>query len=287
MDRFSDGRDFHRRSRPAAPVSGDGLDLDRLRTSLKRKNMSTYAIDRRSPEASIQLKARIAGGLYLIVIVGGIFAELIVRGRLVVHGDAAATARNILAHEFLYRSGFAVELFYLLCNVPLIVIFYELFKVVNKNVALLDAIAALASTAIEGVSLLAHYAPLIILKGDHLAAFSVEQRQAMAYASLDFFEYGFAICLAFFSISCFAMGYLIYKSRLIPRIIGVLLVIEGGLYFLNSYSMFLAPSFAPRVFPFLAASAIAEVSLCLWLLVMGINVRRWNEWAGRSNLATS
>jgi hypothetical protein len=248
------------------------------------KNMSTIAIADRTP-VSPQVKARIAGGLYLIVIVGGAFAELAVRGRLVVQGDAAATAHNILAHEFLYRCGFSIELFYLLCNIPLIVIFYDLFNVVNKNVALLDLFASLASTAIEGVSLLGHYAPLIILKDSHLAAFTMEQRQAVAYASLDFFEYGFAICLAFFSISCFAMAYLIWRSRLIPRVIGVLLAIEGGFYFLNSYSMFLAPSFAPKVFPYLAASAIAEISLCLWLLVMGVNVQRWNEWAGISEFA--
>jgi hypothetical protein len=248
-------------------------------------NMSTYTLAERTPEASLQLKARIAGALYLVVIVGGIFAELVVRGRLVVSGDAAATAHNILAHEFLYRCGFAVELFYLLCNVPLIVIFYDLFKVVNKNVALLDAIAGMISTAIEGVSLLAHYAPLILLKSDRLGAFTAEQRQAAAFASLGFFEYGFAICLAFFAISCFSMGYLIYRSRLIPRFIGVLLAIEGGFYLLNSYSMFLAPKFAPRVFPFLAASAIAEISLCLWLLVMGVNVERWKEHAGAASFA--
>ncbi len=91
----------------------------------------------RVTEAWPQLYARIAGGLYLIVIVGGIFAEIFVRGRLVVHGDAAATAQNIQAHELLYRLGFVVEVLYCACNIPLAVIFYNLFKVVNKNVALM------------------------------------------------------------------------------------------------------------------------------------------------------
>src|ERR1700685_3196333 len=112
--------------------------------------MSTVAVNKQTA-ASPQLKARIAGGLYLIVIAGGIFAELFVRGRLVVPGDAAATAHNIMAHEFLYRCGFSVELFYLLCNMPLILIFYDLFKVVNKNIALLDAFSSLTSTAVEAV----------------------------------------------------------------------------------------------------------------------------------------
>jgi hypothetical protein len=99
----------------------------------------------------------------LIVIVGGIFAEILVRGRLVVHGDAAATAHNILAHELLYRLGFAVEVFYCACNVPLALIFYNLFKVVNKNVSLLMVFFDLVVTAIESVSLLAHFAPLVFL----------------------------------------------------------------------------------------------------------------------------
>ena len=101
-------------------------------------------------EQSPRLYARIAGGLYLIVIVGGLFAQIFVRGRLVVPGDAAATAHNIMAHQLLYRLGFAVETFYLVCNVPLTVIFYGLFKVVNRNVALLEAIFGLVSTAVEG-----------------------------------------------------------------------------------------------------------------------------------------
>ena len=91
----------------------------------------------RIAEASPRLKARIAGLLYLIIIVGGIFAEIFVRGRLVVHGDAAATAHNIVTHELLYRLGFAAEIFYCACNVPLILIFYDLFKVVNRSAALL------------------------------------------------------------------------------------------------------------------------------------------------------
>src|SRR5437868_9203938 len=102
-------------------------------------------------------KARIAGLLYLIVIVGGLFAEIFVRGRLVVSGDPAATALNIQAHEMLYRFGFAVEVFYCACNVPLILIFYDLFKIVNRSAAVLVVLFSLIGTAIESVSLLCHF----------------------------------------------------------------------------------------------------------------------------------
>src|SRR3954469_12158260 len=85
--------------------------------------------DSLSPRA----KARLAGLLYLIVIVGGIFAQIFVRDRLVVNGDAAATAQNIMAHELRYRLGFSVEVFYLLCNIPLTFLLYDLFGIVNKK----------------------------------------------------------------------------------------------------------------------------------------------------------
>src|SRR5208282_3576998 len=166
-----------------------------------------YEMMERIAEASPRVQARIAGFLYLIVIVGGIFAETFVRGRLVVHGDAAATAHNIMTHELLYRLGFAAEVFYLACNVPLTIIFYGLFKVVNKNVALLEAIFGLVSTAIEGVSLLAHYAPLVLLgRGGYLSAFTTEQLQAAAYLSIQLFEGGFAISLVFFGFDCLTMA---------------------------------------------------------------------------------
>jgi hypothetical protein len=97
----------------------------------------TEQIVEMSPRSQVHLRARIAGLLYLIVIVGGVFAEIFVRGRLVVHGDAAATAHNILTHELLYRLGFAAEIFICLCNVPLVFIVYELFEVVNKKITLL------------------------------------------------------------------------------------------------------------------------------------------------------
>jgi len=235
----------------------------------------------RIAEASPRVQARIAGFLYLIVIVGGIFAEIFVRGRLVVHGDAAATAHNIATHELLYRWGFAVELFYCaFCNLPITLIFYNLFKVVNKNVALLMAFFDLVVTAIESISLLAHYAPLVFLENGHyLNAFTAEQLQAATYMSVQLFELGFAMSLVFFGFDLFLLAYLIVKSTFFPRIIGVLLGIEGLGYLINSFALFLAPALQARIFPYFAVTAIAEVALCLWLLVMGVNVQRWKEQA--------
>jgi hypothetical protein len=242
--------------------------------------MTTTEMPKHMTETSPRLYARTAGFLYLIVIVGGIFAELIVRGRLVAHGDAAATARNILAHQMLYRWGFAVELFYCVCNVPVTVIFYNLFKVVNRNVTLMMVVLDLVVNTIESVSLLGHYAPLLLLNGGHhLRAFTPEQLQGLSYLSIELFEHGFAIALFFFGFDCFAMAYLIYKSTFMPRIIGALLAIEGVGYIVNSSALFLAPTIQPHIFPYFAPTALAEIALCLWLLVMGVNVERWKEQA--------
>jgi len=242
--------------------------------------MSTAAIAGKIAEVFPRLKARIAGFFYLIIIVGGIFAEVFVRGKLVVAGDPAATAHNIMAHESLYRWGFAVEAFYCACVIPVTVIFYDLFKVVNKSLAAIEALLGLTGNAVESVSLLAFFAPLVLLGGGrYLSAFSAEQLQSAAYVSLKLFEHGFAICLAFFGFDCLLAGYLIIRSTFFPRVIGVLLAFEGLCYLINSYANFLAPQFAERFFPVLAASAIAEISLCLWLLVMGVNEQRWKEQA--------
>jgi len=216
----------------------------------------------------------------LIVIVGGIFAELFVRSRLVVHGDAAATAHNIQTHEWIYRLGFAVEVFYCACNIPLVLIFYGLYKVVNKNAALMLAFFGLVATAIEAVSLLAHFAPLLFLENlNYLTAFRPEQLQAAAYLSLQLFENGFAISLVFFGFYCLTMAYLIFTSRFLPRLIAALLVVEGLGYLLNSFALFLAPALETRFFPYFVPTGIAEVALCLWLLIMGVDVRRWMERA--------
>jgi hypothetical protein len=223
----------------------------------------------------------VAGLLYLIVIVGGIFAEIGVRARLVVSGDAAATAQNIGAHTLLYRVGFAVEVLYLLCNVPLSLLLYDLFGFIHRRTALLMLVFSFVGTAIEGVSLLAHYAPLVILgKASYLAAYTPAQLQAAAYLSLRLFESGFAIALAFFGFFCIALGSLIVRSIFFPRAIGWLLALQGSLYLVNSFAGFISPAAGARIFPFLAASALGgEISFCLWLLVVGLNVARWREQA--------
>jgi hypothetical protein len=231
-----------------------------------------------APRLSPATMARIAGVLYLIIVVGGAFAQLGVRDRLVVAGDAIITASNLAEHELLYRAGFAIEVFYLLCSIPLKLLLYRIFSVVNRSLALAMILFAAIGTAVQGAILLAHYAPLVFLgKSAHLAAFTVQQREAAALLSLQIFDYGYMIALAFFGCFCLIIGYLVTRSTFFPRFVGPLLALEGVAYLLNSFGHFISPPFGDRIFPFLLVSGIAELSFCLTLLIAGVNVARWRE----------
>lgn len=231
----------------------------------------------RTVEPSPQLYARIAGVLYLIIIVSGIFAEVVVRQQMVVYRDPAATANNILAHEMLYRLGFAAGVITLMCAVPVLFILYHFLNRVNKSFAILAVFFNLSSIAIEGVNLLHHYEPLILLKGvGHLSSFSPDQLQALAYTTLRLQSTGYDLSLAFFGLFCIFIGYLIFKSTFFPRLLGVLMVIAGVCYLINSFVNFLAPQYS--LFPYIGIPPfVAELSLCLWLIVKGVNVPKWEE----------
>jgi len=237
----------------------------------------------RSTEVSPQIYARIGGVLYLIIIVAGGFAEGIVRSRLIVSGDAEATAKNIMASEWLWRIAFAGEMTIYVCAVPLVMIFYVLLGPVNRNIALLAAFFNLVSIAIEGINSLSHFAPLLILGGaDYLKVFDLHQLQALALLFLNLHAYGFGISLTIFSFVLLLEGYLIFNSGYFPKTIGVLVAIAALCYLTDSFALFLAPAFQATIFPtILVPSFIGELSLCLWLIVIGVNVQKWEERANR------
>ena len=231
-----------------------------------------------APAFSPMRYARAAGVLYLIVIVGGIYAELVVRGGLIV-ADPALTARNILGNELTFRLGFVAQLVPLLCNMLLAVIFYELLKVVNRRVAMLVVLFSLVGSAVEAATLLTHYAPLVILKKGTELGLDPRMLQAHAYMALQLQSIGFAIALTFFGGTCLARGYLIYKSGFWPRFIGIFLALEGVAYLVNSFANFLAPGKAREFFAALLVMGLAEIVLCLWLLIRGVNAAAWRARA--------
>lgn len=232
-----------------------------------------------SSEISPQKYARLAGFLYLIIIVGGAFAELGVRQRVFVANDPAATAANILAHEQLYRWGFAAQLIPLLCNMFLAILFYELLKIVNRRVAAAVVFCSLTGSAVEAASLLQHYEPLILLKRGAALGVDMPLLEAQVYMTLGLQSIGFSVALTFFGLVCIARGVLIVRSGFLPPFIGAFLVVEGICYLVNSFANFLAPALARQIFDLLLVSALAEVLLCLWLLIRGVNVARWEQRA--------
>jgi hypothetical protein len=234
-------------------------------------------------EFSPKLYARIGGVLYLYIILAGIFAELFVRGKLVVSGDATATARNILAFETRWRVAFSAEVLWLACAVALTMIFYVLMRVVNRNIALMGAFFALMSIAVEATSTLLHFAPVLVLGGEgYLKVFDVQQLNSLALLSAKLFEYGFGISLVFFGFEELFRGYLISRSGFFPRLLGILVIISGLSYLTNSFTLFLSPTLSARIFPvFVVTAGVPEMLLTLWLIVVGLNAPKWQEKAAR------
>lgn len=229
--------------------------------------------DLRLLEMPPQVAARLAGSLYLLIIAGGLFAQAFVRERLIVAGDAAATASNLLEHATLYRMGFGVHLLYLLCAIVLAMILYDMLRHVSASLALLALGFDIVAITVEGVALIDHLAPLRMLTDAGLTGMDPTQLQLMAYAQARGFGHGFGISLVFFGAFCIVAGLLILRCGFLPRLLGVLMVVAGGCYLINSFAMFLVPDLATLLFPWiLLPCLVAEFSLASWLLVKGIDM---------------
>jgi hypothetical protein len=233
----------------------------------------------RPDEISPQVYARIGGALYLAIIALGIFGQIFVRERLVVPGDAAATAANIAASETLWRLSVTGELAYLTFGLVLGLVLYVLLKPVSRNVALLGLLFNTVAVAVEVPARFQLLAALSYL-GDasYLQAFEPQQLHALAYHAVRMHDFGFSISLFFFAGVCLAFGDLIRRSGYLPWLIGVLMQIAGLCYIVNTFAFLLAPPLSARLYPaILVPVFFAEVSLCVWLLVRGVNVAKWRE----------
>jgi hypothetical protein len=227
-------------------------------------------------ETSPLLNARIAGALYLLTILTGIFAQGFVSEKLVVSGDAVATATNILTHKSFYELGFTFYLIEMACQIAVTALFYDLLKPVNGSLSLVAAFLGLAGCVIKMVSRLFYIAPLLVLGGAHyLNVFDQKQLQALALLFLKVNDRGAGIALAFFGFYALLTGWLIIRSTFLPRILGALSVV-GGLGWLT----FLYPPLGYRLFLYLAIfGIIGAAALILWLLAFGVNDQRWREQA--------
>jgi hypothetical protein len=213
--------------------------------------------------------ARIAGGLYLLLLPLGILGLIYVPATLIVPGDVATTASNIMANESLFRLSIVSALLIQVVNLFVVLFLYKLLKPVNKNMALLMVIFILLGAPIAMLTEVNRAAALLLLNTADLSP-------ALAALFLDLHEVGIQIASIFWGLWLFPMGYLVFKSGYIPKMIGVLLIIGCFGYLADSFAFFLFPNFGMTISQF---TFIGELVLPLWLLIKGVNVAQWEKFA--------
>jgi hypothetical protein len=224
--------------------------------------------------------ARVAGYLYLMLFPLGIFGIIYVPSSLIVLGDAATTASNIMANELLYRLSIVTALTLQIVYIFLALALYKLLNPVDKNNAVLMVILVLVAAPIAMLNELNHVAVLLVLSGsDFLTTFSLDQVQASVPLFLNLHEHGVFIAQIFWGLWLFPMGYLIFKSNFLPKALGILMIIGGFGYLVDSFVYFIFPDFDVTVSEF---TFLGELLLPLWLMFKGVNHEQWEKYALKS-----
>jgi hypothetical protein len=231
-------------------------------------------------DTSPRTKARLAGLFYLLYTATGSWGYSVSQ-RLVVGGDAAATASNILAKEPLFRLAIAANLVSAACYIVVTALLYEIFKPVDRTVSRLAAFFNLTSCAIGAFDSLFQLAALDVLKGGpYLSVFSAQQLQGLALLFLKLNIRALDMGQIFFGFQWIAIGYLIVRSIFLPRILGAIAAFSGLWYLTRLY-----PPLVSALFPYtLIVPAIGVMILILWLTIKGVDAQRWKEQATKAEL---
>lgn len=219
---------------------------------------------------SIKTTARGAGVLYLIVILCGIFAEKYVRATLVNRADGVKTIENIIQNEFLFRLGFVSDLFMLLAYFLLPLVLYRMLKDTHKWIAQSMVLSVSVAVAILCTNMLNHYAPLLLVHGEVLDSEHLQQ-QVLFYIRLH--SEGYHIAQIFFGFWLLPLGYLVYHSKLFPKLIGILLMVGCIGYLTDFVIHFLFTDDALLSAWITLPGDLGEFSLCLFLLIKGVKFR--------------
>lgn len=211
--------------------------------------------------------AHVAGALYLVIILCGLWSELAVRGPLTTEGDAAATAAAIRGAEGLFRAALAADLVMAMADVALAVVLAALFWATAPLVAALAAAFRLIQASVLAGNLAHHNEALLLLEAGGAGA------AEGALHALAMHAQGYDLGLVFFGVNCLLTGWLIWRSGLVPRVLGAGLAAAGVVYLSGSFALVLAPGIAPALAPAYAVPLLAESAVCLWLLVMGVRPR--------------
>jgi hypothetical protein len=213
---------------------------------------------------------RFAGLLYVLISIPGIFALIYVPDKLIVHGNATATASNIAAHETLFRLGIAANLISQILFMWVALALYDLLKGVNRRQAALMLTLIVVPVPIVLLNELNAIAALILVRGaDFLSIFEKPQRDSLAMLFLNLHSYGFDITAIFWGLWLFPLGLLVYRSGFIPRLLGVLLMLNGFTFPVNSFTSLLLPQYENIVSRWMKPLSFAELLFMFWLLIMG------------------
>jgi hypothetical protein len=196
----------------------------------------------------------------------------------VVGGSPAATAANILAHQFRYGVAFAGDALVVASYLGAAVAFYQLLKPVNRIVSATTACFALTGCAVQAAALTFQLAPITLLgAAPYLAAIPMDQRQALAYTFLKLYSQAYGVAIIFFAFYCLLVGYLAFRSTFIPRFVGGAMMFAGAVWM-----TFLAPVFAAQHVSYVMIAGIGEGVFALWVLVKGVDMARWRQRAQAS-----
>ena len=230
------------------------------------------------PSESIGTYARLAAILLLISVVAGGFGEAYVPIVIFVAGDAAATAKRILEHEMLFRLGFAAYLVEALCDAALTMVFWVLIRPVHRNLAMLMVVLRIISTCGFAASQALYFGALLTLRSAPSVALQPDQLGSLAYILLRVASFGGSLFSTFYGIANIVVGFLLYRSELLPKVFGVLMVFTGIAFAVRTFLLILAPAYASGLL--LATAAVAFIPLILWLFIKGVNEEAWRRAGG-------
>ncbi|MDR6841499.1 DUF4386 domain-containing protein [Pseudoxanthomonas sacheonensis] len=216
--------------------------------------------------------ARIAGLLYLIVVLAGIFSLAYVPSQINVSGDATATVRNIVAHESLFRFGIVAGLICYTAFLLLPLALYRLLSPFGRQAAVLMVAFAVASVPLSFAVTLNKFDVLALLGGaDYLQAFSAQELQARVMQALQSYRDGLLVAQIFWGLWLLPFGYLVYKSGILPRLLGILLMLGCFGYLIEFIGKVFFPGYAESsIADFVGLpGSIGEIGICLWLLLVG------------------
>ena len=220
--------------------------------------------------SSAKNPGRFAGLLYVLTSIVGFFAMGYVPGKLIVHGNAAATASNIAAHETLFRLGIAGELIGQAAFIFVALALYDLLKGVNRRHASLMVLLIVVSIPIAFLNELNSIAALVLVRGaDFLSIFEKPQREALAMLFLNLHHHGFVVAEIFWGLWLFPLALLVYRSRFLPRFLGVWLALAGFAWVILSLTGILLPQYQDKVDTYAQPAFFGEIAFMLWLLIKG------------------